>query len=93
LADLKFFLLKLFPFGGQLKVQFKYHIDKTEHRTTLKSQQLWVPVEKLFAVPGFRDIMPQMWLCVKAAVSTGEKLKDLFENVSTFGSSLLQLHC
>lgn len=30
LADLKFFLLKLFPFGGQLKGRFKHHIDRTE---------------------------------------------------------------
>lgn len=88
LADLKFFLLKLFPFGGQLKVQFKHHIDKAEHRTTLKSQPLWVPVEKHYMVPGFQDIMPQTWLCVNAAVSTGKKLKDLFKNVSTSGSPL-----
>lgn len=88
LADLKFFLLKLFPFGGQLKVRFKHHIDKTEHRTPLKRQQLWVPVEKQSVVPGFRDTMPQTWLCVNAAVSTGKKLKDLFKNVSTSGSSL-----
>ena len=33
--------------------------------------------------------MPQTWLCVNAAGSTDEKLKDFFKNVSTSGSSLV----
>ena len=36
-------------------------------------------------MPAFRDIRPQTWLCVNAAGSTGEKLKDWFKNVSTSG--------